>query len=245
MIHQIVRRICGVRESLHGTHLHDIRVEPHGSEHACKQRHASLYGIDRVKGEFLVLLHVFIVCERDSLHRREDRHQRAVHTSCLAPHKLRDIRVLFLRHDAAASRVRIVDLDETVLVGVPYDDLLAETAQVHHDRGQCGQKFDHIIPVRHGIHTVQCRSVKSKQLCSVFPVQRISRPRQRARPQRTVIHPVIYIVKALSVAPEHLEICSHVMRQRDRLRFLQMRKAGHIRLCMLLHDRQDRAEQSL
>ncbi len=45
------------------------------------------------------------------------------------------------------------------------------------------------------------------------------------------------------VALHHLKISSHVMRQRHRLRFLQMSEARHVGLGVLLHDAEDRPEE--
>ena len=110
---------------------------------------------------------------------------------------------------------------------------------MHHHRGHRRQQLDQIISVRNRIHTVQRRTVKSKQLCRVFPVQGISRSRQGTCAQRTVVHPLMDIFHPGAVSPEHLEICSHMVRQRDRLCFLEMGKSRHICLCVLLHQFQE------
>ena len=39
------------------------------------------------------------------------------------------------------------DLHKLILVGVPDDDLLRETGQMHHDRRECGKHLNHIVTV--------------------------------------------------------------------------------------------------
>ena len=62
--------------------------------------------------------------------------QCTVDTSRLSSYKLCDIRILLLRHDTASGAVCVIDLHKTVFIGIPDNDFLAETAQMHHDRGQ-------------------------------------------------------------------------------------------------------------
>ena len=54
----------------------------------------------------------------------ENRCQRSVNTACFSTDKLCDIRILLLRHDTAACAVCVIDLNETVLIGIPQNDLL-------------------------------------------------------------------------------------------------------------------------
>ena len=52
-------------------------------------------------------------------------------------------------------------------------------------------------------------------------------------------------MQAQAVSLKHLKIGPHVMRERDRLSFLQVCETRHDRLRILLHDMQYRAEQFL
>ena len=85
---------------------------------------------------------------------RQHGHQSAVDTPGLSADQLSDIRILLLRHDAASSAVGIIHLHEAVLIAVPDDDLLGETAQMHCDRGERSQELDQVITVGYGIHAV-------------------------------------------------------------------------------------------
>ena len=48
----------------------------------------------------------------------------------------------------------IINLDKLIFIGVPDNDLLGKSAQMHHDGCTRGQKLDQVITVRHTIHTV-------------------------------------------------------------------------------------------
>ena len=68
--------------------------------------------IHAVEDGFLVLLHVLVIGKRQALHDGEKRHQVAVAAARFAAHKLRNVRVLLLRHDARAGGICIVQLNE-------------------------------------------------------------------------------------------------------------------------------------
>ena len=136
MIYQIIRCISRIGKSVLCAGLHDILVKGHGRDHAGKQRQTSFYSINCVKGQFFILLHIFIICQRDSFHRRQHGHQSTINTAALSTNQLCNIRILLLRHDAASGAVRIIDLHKPILIGIPDDDLLTETAQMHGNDGQ-------------------------------------------------------------------------------------------------------------
>ena len=115
--------------------FHHVFSEFHGGDHTFKQCQASLYRINGIKGQFFIFLHVFIISQRNAFHCGQNRHQCSIDTAGLSSHQFGDIRILFLRHDAASGAVGIVDLHKLILVGVPDDDFLGKTAQMHHDRG--------------------------------------------------------------------------------------------------------------
>ena len=56
------------------------------------------------------------------------RNQGTVNAAALSTDQLCNIRILLLRHNAASGAVRIIDLYETVFIGIPDNDLLTETA---------------------------------------------------------------------------------------------------------------------
>ena len=94
------------------SNLYDEYVKAHGGKHAVEQSDTAFYRIHCIKRKLFVLLHIFIVCKRDSLHGCENRCQRSVNTACFSTDKLCDIRILLLRHDTAACAVCVIDLNE-------------------------------------------------------------------------------------------------------------------------------------
>ncbi len=243
--HQIVRRVRGVGKAVHGTVRHPFPPKAHGAQHAGKQGQTVLGRLHGVKGHLLIFLHIFIICKRKPLHGGQQGQQRPIHPTGLPPNQFRYVRILFLRHNAAAGRIGIVDFHELILVGIPDNDLLTEAAHMHHDHGQCGKKFDEIIPVRHGIHAVQSRSLKAQQSRREASVQGIGGARQSPRSQRAVIHSVMDVLQPLPVPFEHLKIGPVVMGQGGGLRLLQMGEPGHICLHIGFHGVQNHRHQFL
>ena len=133
MVYQIICGICGICKASLCTCLHVCLIKLHGGNHTCKQSDTSLYRINGIERKLFVFLHIFVICKRDSLHSCKDRCQRTVDTACFSTDKLCDIRVLFLRHDTAACAICIIDLNETVLIGIPKNNLLGKAAQMHHN----------------------------------------------------------------------------------------------------------------
>ena len=122
-----------------------------------------------------------------------------------------------------------------ILIAVPHDHFLAKPAHMHHYRRESREKLYQVVSVGHGIHAVECRSVEFKKCRSVVSVERICCSSQRARSQRTIIHPVIYVAKPSSVATKHLKVSSHMMCKSHGLSFLKMCKSRHICSDILFH----------
>ena len=145
--HQIIRRVRRIGKSVPGGSFHDILPEFHGIDHSGKQSQTALHRVDGVKGQLLVLLHILVIGQRKSLHRRQHGDERAVDPSCFPPDQLRDIRIFLLRHDGAACAVGVVNLHKPILICIPDTDFLAEAAQVHHDRGESAEQLYDVVPV--------------------------------------------------------------------------------------------------
>ena len=98
-----------------------------------EQNNAAFCGVNGIKDKFLILLHIFIICQRKAFHRSQQRHQGTIDTTGLAADKLSDIRIFLLWHNAAAGRVGIINVHKLIFVGIPGNDLLAETGKMHHN----------------------------------------------------------------------------------------------------------------
>src|SRR5207248_137687 len=110
------------------------------------------------------------------LHHREQRHEIAVDTARFATGQLGHVRVLFLGHDAAAGRDRVVQLDESELGRVPEDDLLSQAAQVHADEGGGGQELNDVIAIRDRIHAIGADAVETEELRYPLAIDRVGGP---------------------------------------------------------------------
>ena len=85
-----------------------------------------------VEDRFLVFLQILVVAARQAFHRGEEPGQPADRAPGLAAHQLHRIGVLLLRHQAAAGRDPIVEIDEPELLAAENDDVLGQPADVDH-----------------------------------------------------------------------------------------------------------------
>ena len=236
MINQVICSISSICKAILCTCFHVRLIKLHGGYHAGKKSQTTFHSINSVKRKFLILLHILIVCQRNSLHGSKNGCQSSINTSCFSSYQLSNIRVLLLRHNTASGTVCIINFHKTVLIGIPENNLLGKTAEMHHNRRKCRQQFNHIISVRYRVHAVSGWLIKVQKLCGVFSVQRIGSSCKSSRAKRTGVHSLADIKQTASVTAEHFKICSHMMRQRNWLGFLEMGKAGHIRMHILFHD---------
>ena len=119
---QVIRCICSIGKSFFGTGFHNILPENHGSHHSRKQSQTALYRVNGIKGQFLVLLHVLVVSKGQTFHRGEKPHKRPINSTGFAANQLCNIRILLLRHNAAASAIAVVQLHKLVFIGIPNND---------------------------------------------------------------------------------------------------------------------------
>ena len=112
MLDQIIRRIRRVGKAELCLAKHLVRPQLHGCKHPGKHRKAHFNSVQRIEQLFLVLLHILIISKRKPFHYREQSRQVPEYTAGLAAHQLGHIRILLLRHDAAAGTVGIVQFNK-------------------------------------------------------------------------------------------------------------------------------------
>ena len=137
MIHQIICCICSIGKSLLGTSFHIVLVELHSLKHPIKKLNTSICCIHGIEGHLLVLLHILVICKWNSLHGSKQGHQSTIHSSSLTTDKLRNIRILLLRHNTASSTVSIINLHKSVFIRIPDYNLLRKSTEVHHYCRKC------------------------------------------------------------------------------------------------------------
>jgi len=98
---------------------------------------------------------------------------------------------------------------------------------VRHGQRRRKNKLRDIVPVGHRIHAVAADFRKAKKPGRAGPVDRQPRPGQGRRPQRQNVQALSAVFQPLSVAGKHFGKRQQIVRQKNRLRLLQMRVAGH------------------
>ena len=110
---------------------HGLGVERGGGDHAVEGEQRESDRVDGVEQRLLVLLHVLVVGERQSLEGGEETGEVTDESACLAPCEFGDIGVLLLGHHRRPGREPVVKGHESELRRCPQDPFLADTAQVH------------------------------------------------------------------------------------------------------------------
>ncbi len=103
----------------------------------------------------------------------------------------------------------------------------------HYQRGG-GGKFDGEVAVGHGVERVLAHRLETELVGNKLAVDRIAGAGQRGRAQRQPVDAATAVGHALGVARQHFEVGQQVVAEGDRLRHLQMGKAGHHGVGMLL-----------
>ncbi|MNH98638.1 hypothetical protein D3C73_513810 [compost metagenome] len=213
---------------------HPALVHLHRRNHWRKQLECPCKGGYSVEHALFVFLHIFVVCQRQGLEHRQQPDQVAVDTARLAPHQLRHIRVLLLRHNAAACAEGIIQLHEAELRAAPQHQFFTQPGQVSHHQCRVGQKFDDEIPVADRIQTVLIDTIEPELLCYKMTVDREGGSRKRPCSQRQHVDPLVAVRQAFCITAEHGHVSQQMVGEQDRLGTLQMRVAGNDRLDIVL-----------
>ena len=100
LLSKVIGKVGSVDKALLSRRIHILLDDLHCFNHRSKNFKTLLNGSNAVKYTLLVLLHILVVCKRNTLENGEHCEEVAVNTTRLAPDKLRHIGVLLLRHDA-------------------------------------------------------------------------------------------------------------------------------------------------
>ncbi len=129
-------------------------VQADVAQHRGRHGQTRVEGINDVEECFLVLLHVLVVSERQSLHRREQRREMAEHSSGLAAHQLHRVGILFLGHQAGAGGDGIAEFKETEFSCRVKNGVFGETREMDHDERRGAREFNAEITIADGVETV-------------------------------------------------------------------------------------------
>ncbi len=226
-LYEVVRDIGRERESLARCGTHPVEVEgerrQHGREDA-QRRKDHVRGAEDVR---LVLLEVTVVSHRQALHRGQDANEFGDGAAAAATSQFGHVRVLLLRHDARTGGKTIRERHEAVFSARPEDDVLAEAGDVDLRDGAGRCELRHKVAVGGRIHAVPGNCLEAELPGHHLPIERIRRTGERSRTEREHIGAAAAVEEPLAVAQEHLSVGEEMMAQRDGLRPLDVRIAGH------------------
>ena len=116
-------------------------------------------------------------------------------------------------------------------------------AEVHHQDAGRREEGEKEVSIAHTIQRVVRQAGEAQQLPHAVTVERIGGARQRAGAQGHGVGLVIGVLKARYISHEHLRVGHQVKRQRDGLRLLQVRVAGHDGVQVLLGEGAEQRKQ--
>ncbi len=169
----------------------------------------------------LVLLQIAVVRERQALDRREQAGQPADRGPRLPARELGDVGVQLLRHHRRARRGELGQPRERELGARPQHELLADAREMREQHRDRVEVVEREVAVGDRVERVAHRVRRRRQR------QRRAGERTRAERRRCGLRGGEG--EARAVALEHLGPREQVMTERDGLRTLQVRVAGHRR----------------
>ena len=230
---EVIRAVGGVEEACRGSGAHAFGEEGCRFQHRRQHIKAEIHRIQSVEHSLLVLLQIFVVGERQALDRRQKRGQRAIDAARFAADQFCQVGIFFLRHDGGASGEAVVQRHKTEFPRAPQADFLCKARKMRHEDGKIREQFQHEIAISDGVEAVFRHAVHAELFGHELPVERVARAGQRAGAQGRGQRARAALGKAFAVAQKHLRIGHEVVRQRHRLRPLQMRIARHDGIQML------------
>ena len=227
--HQVVGEIRGGGEAALGGGAHGVRLRAQSADDADHGAQAVEQRVRAVEQRPLVLLVVAVVGERLAFHKHEQGVQVADHASGLAAHQFGDVRVLLLRHDARAGAEGVRQRGEAPLRRRPKHQFLAPARQVDGGDAGGGAKLDGEVAVAHGVQSVGRGTHEAELGGGHVAVDGERGAGQGGAAQRADVDAAAAIAEPFPIAQRHLEPSEQMVRERDRLRDLQMREARHRR----------------
>ena len=128
--------VCRGWETIAQCRAHGLGIRLEVVDHAghCGDREAQ--AIRRIKGRFLVLLHIFSIGKRKPFHYDCKSHEGTKYSTRLRARQFGGVGIPLLRHNRRAGGEGVRETDEGELRGSPYHELLREAREVcRRDRG--------------------------------------------------------------------------------------------------------------
>src|SRR5258708_1109611 len=200
--------------------------------------------VDRAEDAFLVFLQIGIVSERESFEDSQHRDQVADDSSRLAADQFEQVRIFLLRHHRTAGGKFVRQRGESELGAGPQNNFLAHARKMHLRERSRRDKIHDEVAIRHRVDAVGGDRFETERTRDHPAIKRKCGRGQRARAERHHRSTRARLLESLAVAAEHLDVGEQMMRQRYRLRALQMSVAGHDRTNMPLRKPDEDAAKS-
>ncbi len=114
---------------------------------------------------------------------------------------------------------------------------------MQHDQRGGSRELDREVPIGHRVERVRAQRLEAEVAGHLLAVDRERRPGERGTAERQAIDTAADVRQPLEVPGEHRVVRHQVMAERDRLRDLQVREAGHDRVAVLVCEIEQRAPQ--
>ncbi len=141
-----------------------------------------------------------------------------------------------MRHQTGAGGEGVAELDEAEFARAPGDQIFAQTRQMHSDNRKTEKEFAGKIAIADSVETVLTDARETKLTRNRLSIEHDGRSRERAGTKRKNIGSSPAIAEALDIALECFDLREQVMREKDRLRPLQMGVARHDNIDMLARE---------
>src|SRR6185369_7665047 len=221
--HEIICKLGRIHIPTRRRRPRSIFVDSDIPHHRRRHFQTRLHRIERIEHRFLVFLHIFVVCEWQTLQGRKQSKQITKNPACLPTHELHRIRILLLRHQTRPRRDRIAEREEPKLARSVENDVFSKPRQVDHYERARAQELDTEISIAHSVETVPRNSFKPQRARQGLAIDRERRARQGRRAERQNVHATPHFRESLAVARKHFEVSQAPVGQQHGLRSLQVR----------------------
>ena len=145
----------------------------------------------------------------------------------LAPHELERIGILLLRHQAAAGRHAVGDLQVAELLAAEDDDVLRDAAEVHHGQRARVERRRDEVAVRGRVDAVRDDARETEPAGQRRGVDRVARACDRPGSERHGIRLAARRAEARVVTPQRRRVGEEEVRRQHRLGAPQVRVGRH------------------
>ena len=111
----------------------------------------------------------------------------ADHAAALSAHELQRIGILLLRHQAAAGRGSIREIEERKFLGGEENEILAEPAEMNHAERRSVKEGGHEIAIAADVDAVPGDPGKAEGARDRAHIDRVAGPRDGAGPERQFV----------------------------------------------------------